>query len=122
MNLRLTIPIIALILLSYACSNNLTLHRIAPLHKQLTEEEVTALVETEPTDEFTIHINADSSEYKVRSYILSIGSYDSQFLLCFKNNKLFFWGYPHEFARANSPILNEIGEKSVNKMKELEEL
>lgn len=122
MNLRLTIPIVALTLLSSACSSNLTFSRIAPLQKKLTEEEVNKLVEIEATYEFTLHINADSSEYKVKSYTLSIGSYDSQFLFCFKNNKLLFWGYPHEFARANSPILNEIGEKSIAKIKQLEEL
>lgn len=110
---KINIFLISLSLIILSCANNLTLSKISPLRKAMAEEEVNSIIQTETNREFSIKIDSTKEIIDVRTYTLSSGSYDSNYLLCYKENKLLFWGYPHEFARSNDKIINEIGKKSV---------
>jgi hypothetical protein len=110
------------ICLILSCANNLTLSKISTLRKNITEQEVNSIIQTESKYEFSIQIDSSKEIINVKTYILSSGSYDSNYLLCFKENKLYFWGYPHEFSRSNDKIINEIGKKSVEKINELDKI
>jgi len=35
------------------------------------------------------------------------------YFLAFRDGKLVFWGYPHEFARSTDPYINEIGKSAL---------
>jgi len=56
----------------------------------------------------------------VHVYELTSGTYDSNYFYMFINNELHFWGYPHEFARSNNTLINDIGKITVQKIEEIE--
>ena len=66
-----------------------------------------------PLTEFNISIPSDPSKFTIHVYVLSLGDYKSDYFLAFRNEKLVYWGYPHEFARSSDPYLNEIGKIAV---------
>ncbi|MBK9249027.1 MAG: hypothetical protein IPM69_13155 [Ignavibacteria bacterium] len=68
-----------------------------------------------PREEFSVVIPSDTkAEYRFHVYILSIGDYKSDYFLAFRNDRLIYWGYPHEFARSSDTYINEIGKEAVN--------
>ncbi|MBS1537425.1 MAG: hypothetical protein JST20_06715 [Bacteroidetes bacterium] len=66
-----------------------------------------------PKTEFNITIPSDPAKFIIHVYVLSLGDYKSDYFLAFRNDKLVYWGYPHEFARSSDPYLNEIGKIAV---------
>lgn len=57
----------------------------------------------------TIEINQfGSSNYKVLYFNQIRGYFYNTVTICFKNDTLVFWGYPHEFARLDNADLNKI--------------
>lgn len=71
--------------------------------------EFNILLPSEPTAKMLIHV-----------YILSVGDYKSDYFLAFRNDRLVYWGYPHEFARSSDPYLNEIGKVAVEEYLKLQ--
>ncbi len=68
-----------------------------------------------PRSEMTITVSSDAkSVYTIHVYVLSMGDYKSNYFLAFRNDKLVYWGYPHEFARSSDPYINEIGKAAVD--------
>ncbi len=67
-----------------------------------------------PRQELTITVPSDAkANYKIHVYVLSMGDYKSNYFLAFRNDKLIYWGYPHEFARSSDTYINEIGKEAV---------
>ncbi|MBW1743367.1 MAG: hypothetical protein JRJ47_08040 [Deltaproteobacteria bacterium] len=85
----------------------------------MTSQEARVLAGIPPKYIFTIQLTEPSDSIEIQSYILSSGDYRSDYFLAFKDNKLIYWGYPHEFARVDDPYINEIGEKGVIRLKEM---
>tara|TARA_B100000315_G_C14283374_1_gene454046 strand:+ start:126 stop:536 length:411 start_codon:yes stop_codon:yes gene_type:complete len=98
----------------------MTLTHIANLRMEMTVEETLDITSISPTYQFILDDINTPDEIEVHSYILSSGDYKSNYFLVFRNKKLFYWGYPHEFARKQDPFLNEIGKKAINRLDELE--
>ncbi len=97
-----------------------TLDNIAKLRKGMTVDEAKSTLPLPPKNEFPVEM-ADASIYiYVCVYTLSSGDYKSNYFLVFRDNRLFFWGYPQEFARSTDSLINEIGEKAVATEKKLE--
>lgn len=97
----------------------LTLTKIAQLKKGFSIEESYEITGIQPKYTFLIDDLGILEKIEVHVYNLSSGDYSSNYLLVFKDNKLFYWGYPHEFAREKSSLLNEIGSKSVKNINQL---
>jgi hypothetical protein len=102
--------ILTLVLLSCV---TITLTDIGHLRKGMTREEAKATLPLPPRSEFPLAAGDGAAQIEVCTYIVSSGNYDSDYYLAFDSDKLLFWGYPHEFARSTSSLINEIGEKAV---------
>jgi hypothetical protein len=88
--------------------------------KGMTIAQTLDITPMSPRHEFTISLPSDASaKLLVHTYILSIGEYKSDYFLAFRNDKLVYWGYPHEFARSSDPYLNEIGKVAVEEYKKI---
>jgi len=92
-----------------SCAPVLTIRNVNSLDKNMTCEQVIQNLPVNTIDEKVITL--DHVEYFLWTYDLSSGESTNRFLLVFKEGKLFFWGYPHEFARSSNPEINTIGKK-----------
>jgi|JI10StandDraft_1071094.scaffolds.fasta_scaffold306552_3 hypothetical protein len=81
--------------------------------KGMSIEKVTELSPVLPETEFEITFSNPTVKVKVLVFELALGSYNSVYFLAFKDDKLLYWGYPHEFARVSDPFLNQIGRVAV---------
>ena len=97
----------------------MTLTHVSELRMEMTVEETLAVTNIYPEYKIILNSIITPDEIEVHSYILSSGDYTSRYFLAFRNKKLFFWGYPHEFAREKDPFIKEIGQKAVIKLNEL---
>jgi hypothetical protein len=79
----------------------------------MTTTEANAALPLPPRSTFAVEMNDSSIKVQVCTYRLSSGDYSSDYFLAFRDEKLVYWGYPHEFARSTDPTINEIGEKAV---------
>jgi hypothetical protein len=82
----------------------------------MTSEQTRLVVKTPPKHQFILHDVNPPDIIEVQTYILSKGVYFSYYFLAFQNNKLIYWGYPHEFARIENPLINDIGRKAVREL------
>ncbi len=75
----------------------------------------------QPNKRLQFSLPSDTSKkIDVLVYKLPVSEDDNTYLATFSNNKIIFWGYPHEFARSNNQLFNEIGRKAVEEYKKLE--
>ena len=81
--------------------------------KGMTLAHVKTLTPSSPIHEFEITTANPSGRVTVLVYELSIGDYKSDYFLAFGNDKLLYWGYPHEFARSSDIYLNDVGRIAV---------
>ena len=100
-----------------SCAPQMKLSDVGKLRKGMTIIESQRLTKISP--KFTFAFDTIEGAIEVHSYILSSGDYGSNYFLAYKNNRLIYWGYPHEFARSKDPLLNEIGEKAVGKLEQM---
>ncbi len=96
----------------------MTLTDVGKLQKGMSIEEAKRSLPLKPKNEFSL----ENMGYNIRicTYILSSGDYGSNYFLAFQDGKLLFWGYPHEFARSNDSLINEIGKKSIDVQSDLD--
>jgi hypothetical protein len=90
-----------------------TLTDVGNLRIGMTVEEVKSTLPIPPKYDFPVEMADKTMQIQVLVYLLHSGDYASNYLLAFKNDQLFYWGYPHEFARSKESLINEIGEKAV---------
>jgi len=107
---------VTIVLLLNSCVHTLTLSNIAQLRNGMTSEQTRLTVKTPPKHQFILHDVNPPDIIEVQTYILINGIYFSCYFLAFQNNKLIYWGYPHEFARIENPLINDIGRKAVRKL------
>jgi hypothetical protein len=112
-NLRKASLIILACVLPILSCITVTLTDVGNLRKGMTMEEAKTTLPLPPKNEFSVETSNSSIQMQVCTYILSSGNYSSNYFLAFQDNKLLFWGYPHEFARSTDSLINEIGEKAV---------
>ena len=105
--------ILLVILVSMASCVTVTISDVGKLRKGMTMEEANATLPLPPRSTFAVEMNDRNVKVQVCTYRLSSGDYSSDYFLAFRDEKLIYWGYPHEFARSTDPIINEIGEKAV---------
>jgi hypothetical protein len=103
--------VMLLSVLSMVSCVTVTLTDVGSLRKGMTMEEAKASLPLPPKNEFPVE-TGDTIQTQICTYVISSGNYSSNYFLAFRDNKLFFWGYPHEFARSADPLINEIGEKA----------
>jgi hypothetical protein len=96
----------------------ITIGDVGRLRIDMTAQESQAELGRPPEHVFYVEVSGTAKRFEVHTYVLSSGSYDSDYLLAFEDNRLLYWGYPHEFARSADPILNEIGQKAVAALRE----
>lgn len=90
-------------------------------HKGMSVSKTLDISPKSPKNEFTILLHSDpTAKLLIHVYILSVGDYKSDYFLAFRNDRLVYWGYPHEFARSSDPYLNEIGKVAVEEYLKLE--
>ncbi|MGA2546382.1 MAG: hypothetical protein ABSF43_07540 [Rectinemataceae bacterium] len=113
-------PIVfALLLMSCV---TMSLYDAGNLKKGMTAEEVKAVLPVAPKYSFPVETEESNPQViVVNTYILSTGSYASNYYLAFRGDHLFFWGYPHEFARSSDPLINDVGEKANAMLKKIAE-
>ena len=106
--------IVAATLIIASCkTTSITLYDAGLLRKAMSVQEANGSLPLPPEYILSIDMDDSSTNIQVDTYILSSGSYSSDYFLAFRNNQLLYWGYPHEFARSVDPLINEIGRKAV---------
>jgi hypothetical protein len=91
----------------------MTITDVGKLRKGMRMDEVKSILPLASKYNFPVGTTDSEIIIKVSVYIVSSGSYSSNYLLAFRDDQLFYWGYPHEFARSTDTLINEIGQKAV---------
>jgi|JI9StandDraft_1071089.scaffolds.fasta_scaffold207278_2 hypothetical protein len=87
------------------------------LKKGMSIEELTYY--TTPKSRFQIALPSESPAkidilvYEFRGQEYKSGFCNGDYFFVFKNNQLFHWGHPHEFARSYDSYINELGKAAV---------
>ena len=105
---------------SFVSCAQMTLSHVGKLRQGMTVEESQVVLSVSPKYTFSLDIAEGNETIEVQSYILSSGDYTSNYFLAYRNNRLIYWGYPHEFARSKDSLLNEIGLSAVIMLEKLE--
>ena len=105
---------------SFVSCAQMTLSHVGKLRQGMTVEESQVVLSVSPKYTFSLDIAEGNETIEVQSYILSSGDYTSNYFLAYRNNRLIYWGYPHEFARSKDSLLNEIGRSAVIMLEKLE--
>ena len=119
MKIILNILLLAILMTIVSCTT-FTITDAASLHKGMTVEETRIVTKIEPVETVTINSTISGAMIEVHVYKLSSGDYASNYLLSFEDGALLYWGYPHEYARENNPLLNEIGKLAVTSIQKNE--
>lgn len=53
----------------------------------------------------------------IQVYKIAMGDYQSDYFLAFKDNKLYYWGFPYEFSRHSDPFINDIWRWAMEELK-----
>ena len=111
------LAVIIIVFVFSACAK-LTLTHVSNLRKGMTIQESQTSLNRSYQREFILNNISSTDKIIVRLYILSSGDYESNYFLAFVNDKLIFWGYPHEFARSQDELINKIGSEAVKQLQE----
>lgn len=101
-----------LVLALGACAR-LTIGDVGHLRQGMTMAESRQVTGMAPTK--TVMLDP-AKGIEVHSYMISSGDYHSTYFLAFQQDRLLYWGYPHEFARSKDPRLNAIGREALSKL------
>jgi hypothetical protein len=91
----------------------MTLTDLGRIQKGMTTNEVDASLPKAPRHVWRPIIPELAGSAEVRHYVVASGGAKSDYLLAFVDGQLYFWGYPHEFARSKEPLVNAIGRAAV---------
>lgn len=53
----------------------------------------------------------------IQVYKIAMGDYQSDYFVAFKDNKLYYWGFPYEFSRHSDPFINDIWRWAMEELK-----
>ncbi len=111
---QVILVILAIILCLTSCTPTIT--QMGYLEKDVSPEYVVSALDKKPKYAFLWKDTPGINEL-VYVYAISAGSSNiNNYYLYFINDKLDYWGYPHEFARSDDPLLNAIGQKTTAKI------
>lgn len=86
------------------------------LDNGMKQTEVAAVLRSGPYASLPISVGRQHATTEV--YRLSSGQYYSDYFLSYdENDKLIFWGYPHEYTRRKNSYINSLGKKSLAALK-----
>jgi len=94
----------------------MTLREVGKLRMGMTIEESQRVTTVSPKRTFPLGTIEGNGTIEVHLYILHHGDYETNYFLAYRNGRLIYWGYPHEFERSKDPLLNEIGQKAVRRL------
>ncbi|MDA3813040.1 MAG: hypothetical protein PF570_02180 [Candidatus Cloacimonetes bacterium] len=94
-------------ILLIAKDTTIKLSKITQFRKEMKLREVEYILKNDPefiidSDSLTIKNNLEMRIYKVSPEL-----YHTRYFILFNNEKLEFWGYPHEYARHKNKLYNE---------------
>ncbi len=76
----------------------------------ISPEAAKEMVSDVPHDEFEFTVmSIPNDKFLAIEYIMALGTSRTPFFLVFRNNKLFYWGFPYEFNRYPDAEMNAIG-------------
>ena len=102
--------LVALCVLLASCAT-LTLDKVSALRKNMTRQEARATLGIEPKAAIDL---GDSVTVDV--YDLSNGGYNAPYYVSYKEGKVLYWGYPHEYAREKDPLLNRVAKETTERL------
>lgn len=117
-SMKFTVALLTLVLalLMFGCSA-FTLSDTNRLVKGMSVDQVLGVVSKGPEDEFNVNVPSDPrTTFHVLLFELKHGGVSGNYYLVFKDDKLFYWGYPYEFNRYPDPTYNELGEAVVKRL------
>lgn len=113
------ILIVCVVALSITSCYRFTRYDTYKITNGMLKSRVVDTIGIDPDKELLIDVSADpNSRYEVLNFTVSAIGTEGIYLLAFKNDSLYYWGYPYEFNRHPSPILNEIGKAAYKKIKD----
>ena len=104
--------IIILLSISALFSDYIKLKYISKLKKGLSIQETYKLLNGESQKEL-LYENYIDDQLEIHSIIIDPDKFQARYFLLFRNSKLEYWGFPHEFARHSDPLYNAIGEYAI---------
>ncbi len=96
-----------------ASCSTLTLTDLGGLQRGMTEHEANTLTPTSPEHVWILAIDEIDAPVTIHHYIVTSGSAGSDYFLAFVDDALFFWGFPHEFAKPIDGRINAIGRNAL---------
>lgn len=109
---------LSIMLLLLASCVQMTLKDAGKLTKGMSYEQVRAVLPVRERQTQLIRTSDKEVSIKIFHYIIHSGAQESNYFLAFKDDKLYFWGYLHEFNRASDSLANDIGNKLITVVKE----
>ncbi len=91
---------------------------LSPLYKGMDYRQVTNYLGSDYEYEWSnVDLKSDKSDYTITAYDIYTGDTQNLCIFAFRDNKLIYWGWPHEFARSKNPVYNEIAAFVSRKLK-----
>ncbi|MDA3813041.1 MAG: hypothetical protein PF570_02185 [Candidatus Cloacimonetes bacterium] len=85
---------------------------ISKLKKELSIQETYKLLDGGYEKEIPYETYIDD-QLEIHSIIIDPDKFKARYLLLFRNSKLEYWGFPHEFARHSDPLYNAVSEYAI---------
>ncbi|MCK5052181.1 MAG: hypothetical protein KAS53_10705 [Candidatus Cloacimonetes bacterium] len=101
--------IIFLFSISTLFCDYIKLKYISKLKKELSIQETYKLLDGKSEKEL-FYENYIDDQLELHSIIIDPDKFHARYFLLFRNSKLEYWGFPHEFARHSDPLYNSIAE------------
>lgn len=102
------------LLTGISCVNHsLTSRTISKLQKGLDRETVISYHIDDRIEKEIVLKDFTGKDVKVDVYFKSMGENYGEFILCYVNGKLYYFGYPHEFAMHPDTFINDVGKKAM---------
>jgi len=98
----------------------MTLSDAANLRRGMSVAESKSVLPNRPKYEFSLDSIHEGERVLIDAYYVVSGDYTAQYMLAFSEDRLLYWGYPHEFARSKDSFINEIGKQAVTRFRQLE--
>ena len=112
-------------LLLLGCAGPLTMNRIQHIERGMPAEGLSSMVGRQPANTFTVFDTEAGLEYQVQIFPMKTGIYMTtthseymtyththlvtrDYAFLFREDSLLFWGFPHEFARADEQSIRRL--------------
>jgi hypothetical protein len=114
-----------LMLLLVGCAGPLTMNKIQYIERGMPLDGFSSMVGRQPARAFTVVDPEDGLEYQVQIFPMQTGIYTTtthgkymtyththpvtrEYAFLFREDSLLFWGFPHEYARADEQSIRRL--------------